>query len=131
MAKGPEWFQDLPQVWQDVIEQILHGFMGFGARLSLLDLLIWWREDIKQWPPGKPILIDRLGVAWDGLDYPHKDGHLGKWYFPEDRVVDSRLDSFSFHVGYTLASVVVYVIMGLLVWIAWDFLVEIVKGLIS
>ncbi len=44
--------------WLEPLEQSAHFAMGFGARLVFLDYLLWRREGVTQWPPGKPFVTD-------------------------------------------------------------------------
>ncbi len=43
--------------WLEPLEQAGHFFMGLGARIVFLDYLLWRREAVTQWPPGKPFEV--------------------------------------------------------------------------
>lgn len=86
-SKGPQWFRKLSKRTQDNIEQVLHAIMGFGAGALCLDLLIWRREWVTQWPPGKARKFN------------------DRWYSPLDRVADTKRDLLFFTIGSTVAHV--------------------------
>ena len=81
------------------VEQVGHFFMGFGAGLLNLGLLLWWREWVKQWPPGEPFTI---GIS----DPPQYVTQL-------DRVADTAKDLKYMEIGRT---VVWFFVVGLAFW---------------
>ena len=101
MAKGPEWFQELPKKTQELWEQRAHFAWGYVYGLVGIDRTVFHkREFVTQWPPGKPIYVER-----DALDRAHvtdepAEGH--KEYLPSDRVADTGNDLKSFAIGGTL-----------------------------
>lgn len=99
MAKGPEWFQKLPKIVRDGIEQTGHFFMGVVAGLTSTYLWLWRRENIKQWPPGDPIWVYTEDGGFTDVDpnYPQS-----KEYFPADRVWDKAIDELAYSIGFTV-----------------------------
>jgi hypothetical protein len=89
--------------WLEPLEQTGHFFMGFGARLVFLDYLLWRREAVTQWPPGKP-----WSVAWV-LGNPIKG-----WsdVTQLDRVQDMMTDMRWYFIGGTCADVVRAVVLA-------------------
>lgn len=74
--------------WLEPLEQAAHFAMGFGARLVFLDYLLWRREAVTQWPPGKPF-VDLSGKLVTQLD----------------RVQDMITDIRYYYIGGTVADV--------------------------
>lgn len=84
--------------WLEGLEQFAHGAMGFGCRLLYLDYVLWWRENVKQWPPGDVITVS------------------GKRYCPEDRVWDKSNDERSYLIGAYVAEAVRWAGIAAIIW---------------
>ena len=93
MAKGPKWFQSLPKRVQDGIEQTLHLLAGIVAGAFCLDLVVWWREWVDQWPPGEIVHVRRK--PWAKIE-PHTQ---------LARVADTKRDLLFFGIGSTIGHV--------------------------
>ena len=101
MGKNPAWYDKLPKWAQEAVDQTGHIAIGWASGLTFGYLYPWWRENIKQWPPGDPIFVDvdreNFRVTWVEDDNP-----MGVNYFPENRVWDKSKDELFYHIGYTL-----------------------------
>lgn len=106
MSAGPAWFKKLPKPIQNVIEDVLHVGMGFAAGLVCFDLYLWWREWVKQWPPGKPITIYRRGRNGEFRSLTSHDvKDKGEEYTQLRRVADTKRDLLFMTIGSTAAHV--------------------------
>lgn len=100
MSKGPKWFQELPKKTQEVWEQRAHLAWSYVYGLVGIDRTVFHkREFVTQWPPGKPLYVDRDGSSAHVTDDPTEDH---KEYFPADRVEDTGNDLKAFAIGGTL-----------------------------
>lgn len=109
MGKNPAWYKASPKWAQEAVDQTGHLAIGFSCGLTSAYLYAWWRENIKQWPPGKPIYLDDDGYAF------FADEKQGDWkeYFPADRVWDKSIDELFYHIGFTVGSLT---LVGLLIY---------------
>ena len=107
--------------WLEPLEQTAHFWMGFGAGMLCLDLLYWRREAVKQWPPA----TDRLPIVYvkffgggrlleAGVDLQPFDG--ASPYCSLERAEDTLRDLHWMMVGATAARLVVWPIVGVLIW---------------
>ncbi len=111
--------------WLPNLERAAHMAMGAGARLLYLDLLLWRRERITQWPPK----TNKLPVAY--LDLAIEDAFLicttAYWYkhgmvddlteyYPAARVKDMMSDIRDYYIGATLIEPVRWLLVALAVW---------------
>lgn len=87
--------------WLEPLEQFAHFWMGFGARLTFLDYLLWRREAVTQWPPGKPFRVVTADTVWGG------------WVTQLDRVQDMVTDMRWYSIGGTAADLLR---AGLVLW---------------
>ena len=96
--------------WLEPLEQTGHFFMGFGARLVFLDYLLWRREAVKQWPPGKPFMIANLEAFHEQTRKAFKgepvDRVVDEMVTQLDRVEDMMTDMRWYTIGGTCADVV-------------------------
>lgn len=91
----------------DWLDQPAHFLMGFGARLLYLDLLLWNREAVTQWPPETA----RFPVLYVDM----RNGSQTRWsasinqvygqtvYLSEERVRDMLKDMKWYMIGATCA----------------------------
>ena len=88
--------------WQEPAEQFAHFWMGFFARLTFLDYLLWRREAVTQWPPGDPFIAN-------------DDANMGMPVFVTHltRVQDMVTDMRWYTIGGTVADLVR---AGLVLW---------------
>ena len=87
--------------WLEPLEQFAHFWMGFGARLTFLDYLLWRRE-WRKLPPEN----DRYPVKWLSLS-DEGDGRsfVGEEYWAATRVLDMMTDMRWYTIGGTVADV--------------------------
>lgn len=97
----PRWYRELDHQDQEIVDQVAHVAMGFFAALIFGLLIIWWREWVHQWPPGKPYMSRPVGRP-DQL------------VTQLDRVEDTKRDLYFTDIGYTVGQVVQVI---LLVWL--------------
>ena len=87
--------------WLPGLERFAHMSMGFGARLIYIDIILWWREAKKQWPPEtnkQPMLeIDMRDITGENKKY---------WYVSSDRTIDMLSDMRDYHIGANIAELV-------------------------
>lgn len=108
------------------LEQFAHFWMGVGASLVNLGLLLWWREWKLQWPPGNPFRIHNPnGVNafflkhWKQDEYEYQNLSDEIWWTSLDRVQDTSTDLFWMEVGRTVGwfcTVGIGVLLGWLIW---------------
>lgn len=115
MGKGPKWFQAIPKWAQDAIEQVGHFWMGVAARLAVVgDLWWWWRESIKQWPPGDTVWVNKKTLDVQTMEPTADviaDGY--KPYAPHDRIWDTFVDTLFATIGGVVVNLTV---VGLVAW---------------
>lgn len=93
--------------WLEPLEQTAHFWMGFWARLVYLDLLLWHREAVKQWPPR----TDKQPIVYLNVMEPN---HVA--YCSLVRAEDTMRDLFWMGVGATCAELVRWPVVGFLIW---------------
>jgi hypothetical protein len=91
----PQWYENLSDENQEIVDQSAHTLMGFVAALVFARLWIWHREWVRQWPPGKP------------FDAPDPTRGQRKSRVTQlDRVADTKRDLLFFNIGYTVGQIV-------------------------
>lgn len=89
-------------------EQAGHFGLGLLCALFCGVLVLWWREFVKQWPPGWPYLVtppmDRRA--------PGEAVPRGEIVTQLDRVEDLRRDYLFYSIGYTVGHVAQVVAVG-------------------
>ena len=100
---SPRWYKALDPKDQEAVDQAAHVLMGFGAGLTFGLLLLWRREWVKQWPPGKPF----MAIDPSRQFKPTRVTQL-------DRVADTKRDLLFMDIGYTAGQVTQAA--GLVLW---------------
>ena len=104
MGKDPKWYEALPKWAQETVDQAGHLGIGIGCGLTSAYLYAWWRENVKQWPPGDPIFIDPEPGSHEDCEYSLVQYEGYEEYFPADRVWDKSKDELFNHIGYMLGN---------------------------
>lgn len=107
----------------EALDQFGHFWMGFGARLTYLDYLLWRREAKKQYPPGEELWLVKDEPLYaifpdedKALEYAQSHDLKSKRVSritQLDRVDDMLTDMRWYVIGATCAEPVRWLLVGL------------------